>query len=161
MVASTPLSSFGCDGFSDIEDLAAGQSNANVSASKAIRIIVMALAFLWVLLLITAAEVKQHTWFLLTIGGVGMLLNIYVAGHGRHTQCNSLPILFKEAIGNIKVMRALYEFEETYPRLGSSILSVFFPGKLELDEQQRWVDYSRTARARESEIIARIHDQMP
>lgn len=42
-----------------------------------------ALAALWACLLITVAGLEQNTWFLLLIGGIGMMQNIYAASASR------------------------------------------------------------------------------
>jgi hypothetical protein len=144
----------GCEGFLDLEDLAGGQTNVDVSASGPTRIAIMLLAFLWILLLITAAGVKNNTWFLMAVGGIGIFFNIYVAGHGRHPRDNGLPIEFAGVIGKPKVMETLYELEAKYPRLGSSMVDVFFPGKLRADEQRTWDDFAKTARDREAQRVA-------
>ncbi|RYO85023.1 hypothetical protein DL766_005664 [Monosporascus sp. MC13-8B] len=57
----------------DVEDLAAGPTNVDVSASYTTRITLTILATLWILLFIAAAGIKQNTWFLLAIGGIGIL----------------------------------------------------------------------------------------
>jgi hypothetical protein len=41
------------------------------------------LAIWWVLLLITVSGLKAHSWFLIGVGGIGMLQNIYLAGASR------------------------------------------------------------------------------
>jgi hypothetical protein len=41
------------------------------------------LAFLWIVFLITVAGLKQNTWYLLAIGGLGMIQNVVVAGVSR------------------------------------------------------------------------------
>lgn len=101
----------GCEDFLDLEDLGAGQTNVNVSASTSTRIAVVVLACLWVLLLVTAAGLKANTWFLLSVGAIGIFFNIYVAGHRRHPQENGLPIEFVQVIGETRVMPTLYEVE--------------------------------------------------
>ncbi|KAK7903103.1 hypothetical protein LTR67_001120 [Exophiala xenobiotica] len=67
----------------DLEDLAAGQTNVDVSTSILTRVSVTILAAFWILLLITAAGLKKNTWFLLAVGGIGILQNIFVAGWRR------------------------------------------------------------------------------
>jgi hypothetical protein len=67
----------------DLETLAAGQANVDVSTSLSTRILVGLLAVLWVLLLISASGIKSNTWFLLAVGGIGIVQNIFVAGWRR------------------------------------------------------------------------------
>ena len=58
-----------------------------------------------------------------------------------------MPLKFETAIGKPKVMDTLFEVEETYPRLGSSMRDTFFPGKLRPDEEKRWAELERQADA--------------
>jgi len=131
----------------DLEDLAAGPTNVDVSTSYMTRIAVTLLAAFWILLLITAAGLKQNTWFLLAIGSIGILQNIFVAGWRRFPKSFGVPLNFKTVIGKPKVMDTLFEVEETYPRLGRSMLDTFFPGKLRPDEEKRWAQLEGKANA--------------
>jgi hypothetical protein len=119
----------------------------------------------WTLLLITVSGLKSHSWFLIGVGGVGMLQNIYFAGSKR--QAGAFNIHYKphpthptiigrrlkgkpsdvplsdlfpddknfhpatEKIGG--VMGALMELESLYPKVGASLVTVFFPGSLTYD----------------------------
>jgi hypothetical protein len=151
----------GSEDFLDLEDLASGQTNVDVSVSTTTRVAVAGLALLWILLLITAAGLKQNTWFLLAIGGVGILQNVFVAGRRRHPRDSGIPIDFVTVFGNMKVMNTLYDVEDAYPYLGRSLLTTFFPGKLRPDEQDRWNEYERTAEAREATRRAGTPDAGP
>jgi hypothetical protein len=140
----------GSEGFLDLEDLASGQMNVDVSVSTTTRVAVAGLALFWILLLITAAGLKQNTWFLLAVGGIGILQNVFVAGWRRHPRDSGIPIDFVTVFGDMKVMNALYAVEDAYPYLGRSLLETFFPGKLWPDEQDRWDEYEKTAKTREA-----------
>ncbi|ETI22660.1 hypothetical protein G647_06736 [Cladophialophora carrionii CBS 160.54] len=133
----------------DLEDLAAGQTNVDVSASWFTRVTLIALALLWILLLITAAGIQQNTWFLLAIGGVGILQNIFVAGWRRDPKAFGVPLQFVKVIGENKVMEALYKVEEDYHHVGASLIDTFFPGKLRSGEKTRWEDYARIAKQKD------------
>lgn len=102
------------------------------------RIILIGLAILWILLLITAAGIKQNTWFLLAVGGIGILGNIIVAGCTRPPSAYGVPLAFHDVITDTKVMETLFAVEEKYPRLGKSMLATFFPGTLRPAELERW-----------------------
>jgi hypothetical protein len=144
----------------DLEDLAAGPTNVDVSASKWTRAAIIILAVFWILLLITAAGIKQNTWFLLAIGGVGILQNIYVAGKMRFPEAFGVPLKFECVIGKAKVMKTLFAAEEKYPRLGKSLLDTFFPGKLWPDEYQKWEEFERNAiRAEREEELAELKEK--
>ena len=59
----------GCERFLDLEDLATGQKNLEVLPSKFTKGALWVFAFLWIILLITAAGLEENTWFLLAVGG--------------------------------------------------------------------------------------------
>lgn len=122
----------------DLEDLAAGPVNVNVSATMSTRIALTVLAVLWILLLITAAGKKENSWFLLAVGGIGMLDNVAVAGWQRKPSALGVHLDLIEVIGNKKVMRALLQTEESYPHVGASMRSTFFPGELWGEEKREW-----------------------
>ena len=122
----------------DLEDLAAGPTSVDVSTSYTTRIAVTLFAVFWILLLITAAGLKQNTWFLLAIGSIGILQNIFVAGWKRSPKAFGVPLKYQTVIGKPKVMDTLFDVEEAYPGLGRSMLDTFFPGKLRTDEEKRW-----------------------
>ena len=110
----------------------------------------------WTLLLITCSGLHDHTWFLIGVGGLGMLQNIYVAGSPRpmgsfniHYTLDSTIISGKksrrpvdetdnsdtddnpnpsESVGG--VMGALMEVERKFPGAGASLVGVFFPSSL-------------------------------
>lgn len=123
----------------DLEDLATAPTMS--TPSRQTKLATTTLAVLWIFLLVTAAGIRQNTWFLFTIGGIGILQNIYVAGASRLPQDFGIPLEFVEVIGEPKVMNALYKVEERYPRVGRSMLTTYFPGELRQDEKDRWQGY--------------------
>lgn len=130
----------------DLEDLAAGPANVNVSASTPTRIAIAGLAALWVFLLITAAGKKENTWYLLAVGGVGILQNIAVAGWARRPSAFGVHLKPVAVIGHPKVMHALIATEQKYPHVGASMRETFFPGKLREDEEETWKELAVAAR---------------
>lgn len=69
----------GSEGSWDLESLARGNS---VPRSET-RWISLTLAILWTCLLISVSGLKEHAWFLVAIGGIGMLQNVFAAGKSR------------------------------------------------------------------------------
>ena len=53
------------------------------SSRSETRFILTLLTICWTMLLITVSGLHQHTWFLIGVGGLGMLQNIYAAGATR------------------------------------------------------------------------------
>jgi hypothetical protein len=131
----------------DLEDLAAGTVNVDVSASNLTRITVITLALLWILLLVSAAGIKSNTWFLLGVGGIGILQNVFVAGWRRTPAAFGMPLIYETVIGETGVMATLFAVEERYPGVGLSMRDTFFPGKLRPDEVTRWNEYAASADA--------------
>ncbi|UNI18549.1 hypothetical protein JDV02_004812 [Purpureocillium takamizusanense] len=122
----------------NLEDLAAGQYNAQVAANLSTRLALFGLATLWILLLITAAGIKSHTWFLLAVGGIGIVQNIHAASHHCRPENFGLHLHFVRVIGKRKVMDTLLEAERSYENLGLALLPEFFPGVLTTEDDARW-----------------------
>ncbi|KAK9427262.1 hypothetical protein V1505DRAFT_53790 [Lipomyces doorenjongii] len=135
----------------DLEDLATGPVTVDVSASSSTRVFVTVLAALWILLLITAAGLHQNTWFLLAVGAIGMVQNIFVAGASRSPKDFGVPLRFETVIGSPKVMQTLFDVEAAYPRVGRSMLQTFFPGSLRSEEKAQWERYEQIADQLEEE----------
>lgn len=131
----------------DLEDLASGPIDMDVSRASATTLILMALAALWIVLLIVAAGLQQNTWFLLATGGIGMFENILVAGWPRQPKYFGIPLVFKEVIGEAGVMDTLFAVEQAYPRAGQAMLNTFFPGRLSNKERERWDELHQLADA--------------
>ncbi|OAA59172.1 hypothetical protein SPI_06374 [Niveomyces insectorum RCEF 264] len=131
----------------DLEDLAGGLTPDSAST----RFVMMVLAALWLVLLITCTGIHEHTWYLLAVGGVGMLHNIIVAGAPRNPAALGLPIELARRVPRndgeqvpdavfvqSKVMWTLMKLEEQYKGYGEALLPEFFPGKLSALERQWW-----------------------
>lgn len=130
----------------DIEDLATGPINVDVHTSVSMRALVIILAVLWLLLLITASGIGQNTWFLLAVGGLGTIQNMFVAGRWRDPAAFGMPLIFEDAIAETKAMNTLYAVEERYPGVGRSMVDTFFPGvNLLPEEQRKWEVYEEAA----------------
>ncbi|ETS75085.1 hypothetical protein PFICI_13569 [Pestalotiopsis fici W106-1] len=73
----------------DLESLATG-----IAASQrvGIRWITVILAMLWSLLLISVSGLKERTWFMIGIGAIGMLQNIYAAGTTRQPETSDFHL---------------------------------------------------------------------
>ncbi|RAL06648.1 uncharacterized protein BO97DRAFT_309947, partial [Aspergillus homomorphus CBS 101889] len=122
----------------DLETLASGQANIDVSTSLLTRVTITVLAAMWTCLLITASAITHDTWFLLAIGGIGILQNVFTAGARRTPESFGFVLKFEEVIGHFKVMETLVQVEKKYPRTGKSMLPTFFPGELLPAEVKLW-----------------------
>ena len=123
----------------NLEDLAV---RAGEGSSKSMRVVSAVLAILWIMLLVAIGGLAQDTWFLLGVGGFGMLHNVLVAGYKRGTLAHGIPLdtdkpyLINDEPGN--VMRGLQTAERKEPGLGLALLKIFFPGRLRLHEEKFW-----------------------
>ncbi|KAF8600441.1 hypothetical protein BDV93DRAFT_588261 [Ceratobasidium sp. AG-I] len=98
------------------------------------------LAIAWLLLLITVTSLKKNTWYLLLVGGLGMLQNVIVAGARRAMSTSGIHLKKVEAIEGEKVMHTLMDLERAYATVGKSLLPEFFPNAEGLtDSETRWV----------------------
>jgi hypothetical protein len=127
----------------DLEDLAA----ANARTSIHTRIALCVFAILWIALLITVAGLKQNTWFLLGVGGIGTLQNILVAALPRKPSAYGLHLEYERTIAKEKVMSTLMALEEEQAGLGRSLLAIFFPGEMREDEIEWWANAKVKAKA--------------
>ena len=107
------------------------------------RIASSVLAILWIALLVTVAGWEQHTWFLLGVGIIGILHNVFVAGWERTPPALGIPLDFRDIFVNSKVMQVLWELEERYPRAGAAAVDTFFPGGVRSAEKAAWEFASR------------------
>ena len=112
----------------DLEDLASGTRPSLYST----RIWTCFLAVFWIGLLISSTGFEQHTWYLLAVGGLGMLQNIIVAGLPRNPGAFGLHLDFLHVFVETKVMYTLMDLEKEYEDFGSSLLSEFFPASNKL-----------------------------
>ncbi|KAI1159423.1 hypothetical protein F5B18DRAFT_587337 [Nemania serpens] len=76
----------GVQGCWDLERLATGASDPRPET----RWLFGLLAVLWTFLLISVSGLREHTWFLVGVGGVGMLQNAFAAGTSRKPGASDL-----------------------------------------------------------------------
>jgi hypothetical protein len=144
----------GAKGGLDLEDMAGGQSSDDeeervhrgrwmrlVNPSNTTRMLTFLLAVLWLMLLLTSTGIHAHSWYLLAVGGTGMLQNLITAGAPRRPAMLGIPIrlamrsnLGSEAcpvpmvFAEFKVMHTLMELELEFKGAGRALLPEFFPG---------------------------------
>ncbi|RDW63711.1 hypothetical protein BP6252_11256 [Coleophoma cylindrospora] len=116
---------------------------------------------LWTALLITVAgPAVKNTWYLIIIGVIGMLQNLYVAGATR--EMGSLGIhlnLTRPAFHDTTIPRVLRRVEESYEGVGVSLIPIFFPGGMRADEEdcKFWAtkaqSQNETARAKKGFLV--------
>ncbi|KAH7130561.1 hypothetical protein B0J11DRAFT_602911 [Dendryphion nanum] len=129
-----------CDGCGlNLEDLCTGFDNLDSpSISKTTRLSMVVLGSLWIILLITSSSsaLTEQSWYLIAVGGIGMLQNMFVAGWSRHPEALGIPLKFTTVIGSPKVITALIEAEKGFPTVGRALVGTFFPGGLFPNEEK-------------------------
>lgn len=133
----------------NLEDLA----SSRVRGSPYHRVLTALLAIFWIIFLITVAGLREDTWYLLVVGCMGMVQNIIVAGVARDPKVFGIDLKRVGEVKGNKVMHVLMRTEEIYPRVGASLVPVFFPGRLRESEQTFWD--SKKLQAREKHVKPR------
>lgn len=99
------------------------------------------LTVLWFMLLLSSTGIQAHAWYLLAVGGIGMMQNLITAGAPRQPEMLGIPIRLamrsnsrNEAspipmvFAEFKVMHTLMELELDFKGAGRALLPEFFPG---------------------------------
>ncbi len=121
----------------DLEDLAS--SREAHQASIGTRSLIFVFAILWVALLITVDGLKDHTWFVVAVGGLGSLYTTILAGLQQTPEQVGIPLRWTgHCFVNKKVMIALIEAEKYRTGLGRAMLNTFFPGPRSQEEDIFW-----------------------
>ncbi|CEJ90866.1 hypothetical protein VHEMI06619 [[Torrubiella] hemipterigena] len=143
----------------NLEDLASGQTNVDVTTNRLTRWSIIILFFLWIFFLIAAAGIKQNTWFLLAIGGIGIVQSIYVSSRQRRPENFGIPLKFVQVIAETRVMDSLLGAERSYENLGRVLLPEFFPGTLRAEEAARWDEIHDLHTSKKETVVAMNSDK--
>ncbi|KAJ5491826.1 hypothetical protein N7453_009923 [Penicillium expansum] len=97
------------------------------------------LTVLWFMLLLSSTGIQAHAWYLLAVGGIGMMQNLITAGAPRQPEMLGIPIRLamrsnsrNEAspipmvFAEFKVMHTLMELELDFKGAGRALLPEFF-----------------------------------
>jgi len=127
-----------CDGCGlNLEDLCTGFNNLDSPAiSKTTRLVMVGLGVLWICLLISSSALTDQSWFLIAVGGIGMLQNMFVAGWSRRPEALGIPLAYTTVIGSPKVSATIMECERAFPTVGRALAGTFFPGGLFPSEER-------------------------
>lgn len=136
----------GAEGCPDLEDLATSEGSPD-SLTEAWS---LASLCLWIALLISVSGIKSNTWYLVAVGAIGIIQNIYVAGAKRSPEALGIHLEHIQSCVRHKVMGALMEAEIACQRystrrgIGKSLLDIYFPRDIWETERQWWALPSRT-----------------
>ncbi|CAG8391465.1 unnamed protein product [Penicillium salamii] len=129
----------------NFEILARGSRTA--PASLTTRLVTSILAINWIALLISATGLQIDTWYILGIGALGSIHNIACAALPRSPSGLGIHIRPSgEVLKGPRVAGVLRNAEELYPGLGLSLVPVFFPGSMRVQEPD--FDFWRQAQER-------------
>ena len=120
-----------------IEDLATGRGKRR----RETNVMTGALFVCWLVLLLTVEGLQNDAWYLLAVGGLGMVQNAVAAGATRSADALGFhfePLQEEDEIKEKKVMRTLMRAEERERGVGLALLPIFFPGELWPEEQEYW-----------------------
>ena len=92
----------------------------------------------WIALLITVAGLRSHSWYLVLVGGLGMLQNAILAAVARSPDRRGLPLMLVDTIIAQRTMDGLMDLEMTIAGAGQVLLDEFFPGSLTEEEIAWW-----------------------
>ncbi|KAL9012304.1 MAG: hypothetical protein Q9173_002925 [Seirophora scorigena] len=132
--------------------------DGNIMSSLSTRVTAGLQAVLWVVLIITVAGLKEGGWYLLAVGTIGMLQNIFVAGSPRQLPAHGIHMEHINTISDNKVCKVLARLEDLYPLVGSSLLPVFYPAGFKAPASQ--AVFWKKAELRRSEAIAVISEDL-
>ncbi|KAF2246865.1 hypothetical protein BU26DRAFT_430929 [Trematosphaeria pertusa] len=104
----------------------------------ATRIVCFCQTIFWIALLITVAGLRSHSWYLVGVGGLGMLQNAVVAAVARSPDRRGLPLTLVDTIVTRGTMDGLMDLEMTINGAGQVLLDEFFPRSLRENELAWW-----------------------
>ncbi|KAK3292833.1 uncharacterized protein B0H64DRAFT_293732, partial [Chaetomium fimeti] len=102
------------------------------------RVVLIMVSIFSLLLLVNVTVTKDHGWYILLIGALGMFQNGVLAGMGMSTAVRNLPLRRLEVARTKKVMDGIMDFHAAYPKLSRCLLREFFPGPLREAEERWW-----------------------
>ncbi|KAJ8592775.1 hypothetical protein M405DRAFT_887689 [Rhizopogon salebrosus TDB-379] len=100
------------------------------------------LAILWIIHLLTVQALDTDAWFLLAIGGLGMIQNLIAAGAPRSAAALGFHLGGLREVHEDKAFNALVKAETLERGVALSLIPVFFPGGLRAEEVA-WLDAKR------------------
>ena len=137
-----------------------GMASASCDGKLITRYLSLLMTIWWTLLLITCSGLRHNTWYLVCIGGLGMLQNIFVSGVPRDMGSFNFHYKHRSRIAGVRkpkteikeaedsdpedienplqsiggVMGAMMEVEKKFPGVGASLVTVFFPAGFGYDD---------------------------
>jgi hypothetical protein len=123
----------------DLEDL----STPRIILQPFTRTLVSIFALLRFMLLLAVTGLTEDARYLLAIAGIGMLQNVIAATAARTSAAHGLHLQEVKVFEEGKVMAGLQKLEVMYPKVGASLVPVFFPGALREEEEIWWKEQTK------------------
>ncbi|KAK8038598.1 hypothetical protein PG993_007009 [Apiospora rasikravindrae] len=98
-------------------------------------------AVLWIILLLMVGGAQADSWYLLGVGGVGMVHTSLIASLPRSAENHGIPLMYlKEGwtVTGSKKMEALLRLEELIPGAGFMLRREFFNGPESSSDRKMW-----------------------
>ena len=92
---------------------------------------------------------------------MGMVQNIVAAGAARDPSVFGMALQHVGVVKGNKVMEVLMRTEELHPRVGASLVPIFFPGRLRESEHAFWDSKLRRVRAKPETSMSTYQQQVP
>ncbi|KAF7968405.1 hypothetical protein HWV62_30641 [Athelia sp. TMB] len=118
------------------------------------------MAVLWLVHLFTVQGVNQNSWYLLAVGGIGMVQNAFASGVRRKPSAHGFHIKEVAKVHRHKVWDALVAAEEIEKKVGLCLVDTFFPGGLRSHEEA-WVEQKKAEYAKEKSMRSPKRDMEP
>lgn len=119
----------------NFEKMAIPSRQGSTRSAKAVATV---LAVLWIIFLINTASLPNNTWYLVGIGFIGMIQNIFAAATPRRPEAMGIPLELVARLQGPKVMSVLMRTEDQFPSVGFALVRTFFPGDLSSEEEAYW-----------------------
>ncbi|KAI0459479.1 hypothetical protein F5B21DRAFT_499657 [Xylaria acuta] len=142
----------------------ANMATASYRPTKISRIRAFILGGLWIVLLLVIGGASADSWYLLLVGGVGMVHTVYVAGRKRKSEAHGIPLtrlgeqwVFNGGTGQMDVLVSL---EKRIPGAGYLLRREFFNGPMTADDKARWKRFVAIGSLTNDEVIAVAEKQL-
>lgn len=143
----------------NLEDLAMAGQFQGPRPTRGLRLCLAVISIMWITLLITATGVQTDTWYLVAVGGIGMMHNLLVAGARQDPGALGVHLEFRDVVGRMETMEALIDLETKHARVGRCMLPIFFPGELLPQEKKRWHELDARAKQKDEEKTRLLAEQ--
>lgn len=142
----------------------ARMATASYRPTKTSKVRAFVLGGLWIVLLLIIGGASTDSWYLLLVGGIGIVHTVYVAGGKRRPEAHGFPLtrlnrewVFKGGRGQMDVLVAL---EEKIPGAGYLLRRELFNRPTTVDDKAKWKKFVDIEGLNDDEMIAIARKQI-